>query len=386
MRTSYAKALGVAVALCIALPVALIAQQWDKVNGSMQVRSGPSAPLVIIDQLASGQKILSLRANGTEVWSGTSTGVTSTVPYVGPTGSPSATSFNFGTAGTGFFGSSTTIQSAFSGNRRFYWDAARQILGNGVLLAWADNVDPGIGGVDVSLTRDAANTLAQRNGANAQAFRVYNTYTNDSNYERLASRWVVNSAYLVTESAGTGVGRELIVGTVGAAALQLRTANLDRWAVNGSGHFVANGAYNIGDGSGNSPVNIYAENIISAASDIYSASGFGVTNRFYLAAGGADGKANLTVYSGAAGVGLDVSTDGILGIRTRAQTGNAQLYAASVRGVAVAFSAVPATPVEGMLVAVTDSSTDVWGATITGGGALHVLAYYNGTNWTVAGK
>jgi hypothetical protein len=58
----------------------------------------------------------------------------------------------------------------------------------------------------------------------------------------------------------------------------------------------------------------------------------------------------------------------------------------SVRGTAVAFASVPGTPVEGMLVAVTDSSTSTWGATITGGGANHVLAYYNGTNWTVAGK
>ncbi len=58
----------------------------------------------------------------------------------------------------------------------------------------------------------------------------------------------------------------------------------------------------------------------------------------------------------------------------------------SVRGTAVAFASVPGTAVEGMLVAVTDSTTNVWGATITGGGANHVLAYYNGTNWTVAGK
>lgn len=47
------------------------------------------------------------------------------------------------------------------------------------------------------------------------------------------------------------------------------------------------------------------------------------------------------------------------------------------------FAAVPANPVEGMLFAVTDSSTATWRATITGGGANHVLAYYNGTNWTV---
>lgn len=55
-------------------------------------------------------------------------------------------------------------------------------------------------------------------------------------------------------------------------------------------------------------------------------------------------------------------------------------------GGAVAFAAVPAVPVEGMTVPITDSTTDVWGAVITGGGGLHVLGYYNGTNWTVAAK
>lgn len=48
------------------------------------------------------------------------------------------------------------------------------------------------------------------------------------------------------------------------------------------------------------------------------------------------------------------------------------------------FASVPANPVEGMFFAVTDSSTATWRATVTGGGANHVLAYYNGTNWTVA--
>lgn len=62
------------------------------------------------------------------------------------------------------------------------------------------------------------------------------------------------------------------------------------------------------------------------------------------------------------------------------------LVTKSVRGAAVTFANLPAAPVEGMLVAVTDSTTVVWGATITGTGANHVLAYYNGTNWTVAGK
>lgn len=66
-------------------------------------------------------------------------------------------------------------------------------------------------------------------------------------------------------------------------------------------------------------------------------------------------------------------------------SGKANLMARSVRGFAVTFANVP-TPIEGMMVAVTDSTTATWGATITGGGANHVLAYYNGTNWTVAAK
>ena len=89
---------------------------------------------------------------------------------------------------------------------------------------------------------------------------------------------------------------------------------------------------------------------------------------------------------GSAGAGINVTTNGTLLIRNQAQSADGQLAAASVRGNAVAFASVPATPVEGMLVAITDSATATWGATITGGGANHVLGYYNGTNWTVAGK
>ena len=87
-----------------------------------------------------------------------------------------------------------------------------------------------------------------------------------------------------------------------------------------------------------------------------------------------------------AGVGLDVTTDGTLKVRVTAQNADGSLAAKSVRGTAVAFASLPSSPVEGMLVAVTDSTTATWGATITGSGANHVLAYYNGTNWTVAGK
>jgi hypothetical protein len=49
-----------------------------------------------------------------------------------------------------------------------------------------------------------------------------------------------------------------------------------------------------------------------------------------------------------------------------------------------AFASLP-TGAEGNLACVTDSNTAVFGATIAGGGANNVLAFHNGTNWTVAG-
>ena len=48
---------------------------------------------------------------------------------------------------------------------------------------------------------------------------------------------------------------------------------------------------------------------------------------------------------------------------------------------------LPCAPsVEGSIRAITDSNTDTWGAPITGGGSNHVLAYCDGTIWTVAAK
>jgi hypothetical protein len=60
---------------------------------------------------------------------------------------------------------------------------------------------------DLIIRRDAANTLAQRNGVNAQTFRLYNTYTDASNYERGFMRWNSNVLEIGSEGAGTGANR-----------------------------------------------------------------------------------------------------------------------------------------------------------------------------------
>lgn len=50
------------------------------------------------------------------------------------------------------------------------------------------------------------------------------------------------------------------------------------------------------------------------------------------------------------------------------------------------FATLPASPGTGTLAVVTDSNTVVWGANIAGGGTNTVLAFFNGSHWTVAAK
>ena len=71
-------------------------------------------------------------------------------------------------------------------------------------------------GLDVALFRDAANTLAQRNGVNAQAFNLYNTYTDASNYERGVVHFTGNTFWFRTQAAGTGASRDIGLSTAGS--------------------------------------------------------------------------------------------------------------------------------------------------------------------------
>lgn len=115
-------------------------------------------------------------------------------------------------------------------------------------FSWSSTTSP-TGAGDLWLYRDAANTLALRNGANAQAFRVYSTYTDASNYERLGIFKSGSSYVVLTEQAGTGTALALRLGTVGAASAIIRTNNVDRLSVDSSGHFlpVADATYKLGD-------------------------------------------------------------------------------------------------------------------------------------------
>jgi hypothetical protein len=189
------------------------------------------------------------------------------------------------------------------------------------------------------------------------------------------------------------IKRRVIVATVVVVLLAaVSVIEAQRVRIDGAGVFSGqllfspDNTYDLGASGASRPRNLYVAQTGFFGSDV----NVGATRTIYwtsraLLKSPADGQVTVTNFAATAGVGVDVTTDGTLKVRTRAMSADAQLSAASVRGNAVAFASLP-TAVEGMLVAVTDATTNVWGATITGGGANHVLAYYNGTNWTVAGK
>lgn len=113
--------------------------------------------------------------------------------------------------------------------------------------------------LDTILVRDAANTLARRNGTTAQTDRLYNTFTDASNYERLAITWSTNIAFISTEAAGTGAARELRVGSGGATPLTFFTTGTNRWQFSSTGHLLAitDNTLDIGASGATRPRSVY---------------------------------------------------------------------------------------------------------------------------------
>ena len=80
-------------------------------------------------------------------------------------------------------------------------------LGSTAALSFTSNTP--FSTADTTLVRDAANTLALRNGTAAQTFNIYNTYTDASNYERGALYWNSNVLTLASQALGTGGARNI---------------------------------------------------------------------------------------------------------------------------------------------------------------------------------
>lgn len=105
------------------------------------------------------------------------------------------------------------------------------------------------GGGATILTSDGADTLAQRNGTTAQAWRLYNTFTDAANYERAFMAFATNVLQIGHQAAGSGTARNLQFVTSGAA----------RWTIDTSGHLLAatDASWDIGQSGANRPRNLF---------------------------------------------------------------------------------------------------------------------------------
>ena len=209
----------------------------------------------------------------------------------------------------------------------------------------------------VYLHKDAGGILAQRNSTNPQAFRVYNTYTDGSNYERGFIRWDTNKFEIGTESAGTGTARYLkIPGIVEV----------------GSFMYILNDVLYYG--GFNSPT--------SASSAGFTAKRTGTFN-----------FSSSDAASAAANAGLSSPTAGIVKI-TDGSTGNGALQAALVRETRIAMPANAIDLLAGAYftktitgaTTLTVSNTAAAGAVsafvldLTNGGA-GAVTYFSGVKW-----
>lgn len=210
----------------------------------------------------------------------------------------------------------------------------------------------GVGASDVILLRDAANTLALRNSTTGQAFRVYNTYTDASNLERLTISYSGNVAYIGTEAVGTGLaGHALNIYQAQNSTLGFWTNSVERWDITSSGNLVtfADNAYDIGaSGAARPRTGYFGTKLIVGAGSAEIGSGYlGVTNAWYFA-GASAGIVRLEPYAGPGDVSLllggSTSSFPALvrnGIKLEAKLADNSTYASiAARGVIVA-GAVP---------------------------------------------
>lgn len=222
-------------------------------------------------------------------------------PTINQSGTASYTAFEINPTETATGSGTKLLQRwAVGGTQQAYMTNAGGLVASILVSTSGLSMGPTLGGADLTLTRDAADTLALRRSTNAQTFRVYNTYTDGSNYERGNVGWSGGVFYVGASAAGTGTQRATYV-FGNSVTIQSGTGPTSRWTVTASGHFIADldNAYNIGADGANRPKNVYVGTSIILPTS--GAAGTGILSGLYVLAdgitapGAAAGQAKLYV-------------------------------------------------------------------------------------------
>lgn len=241
--------------------------------------------------------------------------------------------------------------------------AATLIVPSDGVLGWSSVAHTGnfFNAPDTNLYRDAAGILAQRNGVNAQGFRVYNTadtFPTTTNYERGVFDWTTtaNTLTIGTQAGGTGAARNvaLVRGAItdaqlGGTGMQVQKLRIYQ-TINGTQNAEINGS----DGGANGTI-------------------------FYLGSSSVI-KWGTTGLDYANDVGMSRATTNTLDINTG--TAGSVAYV-RLNGVAVASLPVASATYKGCRGTVTDANATTFMTTVAGGGTNVVPVFCDGTAWKI---
>jgi hypothetical protein len=144
--------------------------------------------------------------------------------------------FNIRRDGNATFANAVNV-GVVNGNASIAGQGGQWRVASDGFFSWTNGVGNAYGTSDLALRRDAAGTLAQYNGANAQAYNIYNTFTSATNHERGFLKWRSNVFQIGTEKGSGSPG-----GT--ARNLEFQTDGATRFYITTGGNFV------VGNGDG----------------------------------------------------------------------------------------------------------------------------------------
>ena len=254
---------------------------------------------------------------------------------------------------------------------------------------------PLVAGNTLILARDADGILAQRNGVNAQAFRVYNSTdaTPATNYDRAVFdfKTTTNTLRIGTENGGTYTT---------ARPIEFVTGGVARWQISAAGHLlsagVTDGLYDIGASGANRPRSLYTSSIIDSGGKIICRSGSGIevivngsTSCRLLATGDGVGLIANAFSNTFDRLQLGNTTDAFPAIARDGAgikfTGAAAGSTSWIKVPAVAVASLPsaATAGVGARAFVNNALNPIFGNAVAGSGLSVVPVYSDGTNWNV---
>lgn len=174
---------------------------------------------------AAGSLLMDLQVGGVSFFSSSKTGI-----VLAPNSFRASSLYIYATA--------AAVRADTTSSRNIALDPAGVTVSSAGVFQFGSGNDAA-GGRDTILHRDAAATLAQRNGVNAQRFRLYNTFTDASNFERGKFAWESNVLRIGTEKLGTGTAR----------ALELQTDGVTRLTIEATGGLTLQGNLNLVGGA-----------------------------------------------------------------------------------------------------------------------------------------